>query len=785
MKVPLSWLRDFTPVDDDPDALADVFNSLGLVVEGVEHVGKGLDGVVVARVLDVRAHPNADLVRLADVDLGDGETVQIACAGVNLAAGQLVPVIKVGATLPNGMTIERRKMRGEWSNGMICSSEEVGLPADGPKEIMVLPNDLELGADFATAMGIESDTVFDLEIETNRPDAMCVAGIARDIAGKLALPFSIPEPQVNETRPEIDPLAKIEVKDTALCPRFTARVITGIEVGPSPDLVSRRLTLAGMRPINNVVDASNYVMLELGQPSHPYDLARLDGNGLIVRTSREGEVIETLDGSQRKLPTGAGVIADTSDRVVSVAGIMGGASSEIGESTTDVLIEAAVWEPYSINKTSRQLALRTDASARFERRVDRRCLTRAQNRIVELLQQTSPNLSIASGIIDVDHSAPWPSPAEKLPLRTKRVNAILGTELTSEQINGYLTRIGFDAGNESVVVPSFRPDVEREIDVIEEVARIHGYDNIERRVPTSPSAARLTRYQQQRRRIKAALAGRGLSESWTASMLGPDDFTKSGLIEQPVRVANPMTQEDSLLRTSMLPGMLRALAYNASRRNNVVKLFEIGHVFHQPPAGQTLPDEREMLAIAILDTTSDAMSAAYLARDLAFSLGVRSLNLMPSQSEGLHPTRTAAISGETGVIGEIDPDVLARYGIEGRVGWVEVDLARVVETIEVTPQMIPVSRYPSAEFDLAIVVENNITAETVFITLMKALGELCEDVTLFDVFRGGKLDANARSLAFRLRIAARDRTLGEEEIAATRRAAIAAVESEHGATLRA
>ena len=784
MKVPLSWLRDFTPVELDPDALADVFNSLGLVVEGVEHVGGGLDGVVVARVLDVRAHPNADLVRLADVDLGDGETTQIACGGANLAAGQLVPVVKVGETLPGGFKIERRKMRGEWSNGMICSREEVGLSPGGPKEIMVLPSDLTVGANFAEAMGIEQDVVFDLEIETNRPDAMCIAGVARDIAGKLQLPFSIPEPAVKESGPDVNSLTAIDIQDPVLCPRFTARVIKNVVVGPSPELVQRRLTLAGQRPINNVVDASNYVMLELGQPSHPYDLSLLDGNGLIVRTSRDGEGVETLDGSERKLPAGSGVICDAHDKVVAVAGVMGGASSEIAVTTTDVLNEAAVWEPYSINKTSRQLALRTDASARFERRLDRRGLQRAQDRFVEVLRESSPDIEVATGTIDVDNSAPWPSAAEKLTVRTARVNKILGTSLVAEQIKGYLTRIGFEVDGESVTVPSFRPDVEREIDVIEEVARIHGYDNIERRVPTAPNAARLTRYQRERRRIKAALAGRGLSEAWTASMLGDEDLQKSGITEAPVRVTNPMTDADAVLRSTLLPGMLRALSYNVARRNHVVKLFEIGHVFHQPPASQKLPDEREMLAIAILEPDSDAKSAAYLARDVAFSLGIKGLNLTPAQREGLHPTRTAAIGNDIGVIGEIDPNVLKRYDIEGRVGWVEVDLAKLIDIIETTPQMQPVSRYPSAEFDLAIVVDNDVTAEQVNITLRKTLGELCEDVTLFDVFRGGKLSDSERSLAFRLRISATDRTLGETEIAEARASAIKAIETEHGASLR-
>lgn len=793
MRVPLSWLKDFTPLDLEPNELADVMNSLGLVVEGIEYVGEGLDGVVVGHVLDVRQHPNADRVRLADIDLGDGEALQIACGGVNLAKGQLVPVATIGATLPNGMTIERRKLRGEWSNGMICSEDELGLADERTGGIMVLPEGLKLGMPFAEAMGIQKDTVFDLEIETNRPDAMCVAGVARDLAAKLGLPFSIPAPSIVESGPSITDHLKVIVEDSDLCPRLSARVLTRVEVRPSPEWIQRRLTLAGMRPINNVVDASNYVMLELGQPTHPYDLNKLKGRELRVRTSREGEVAITLDGSKRKLPVGSGVLADGNDDIAGVAGIMGGDSSDIEESTTVVALESAVWNPYSINFTSRKLALRTDASARFERRVDREQTVRAIDRIIELLQIQDPSVEVATGVIDESALPSFPSDADRVQVRTARVNAILGTELADDDVVRYLTPLGFESKSVSdgvfeVTIPSYRPDSEREIDVIEEIARMYGYERIERRTPTSPSAARLTPHQLHRRRLRSFLVGRGFSEAWTAALLGPEDFEKSRQKAPAISLANPVVHEESLLRTSLLPGMLRAVAYNTARQNHELSLFEVGRVFNLPVEGELLPNETERVAVAMLGSDVDARSAARLWRDLALTLGIREVELAASSVDGLHSTRTALLKlGENsvGVVGEVDPSVLAAYGIDGRVAWLEFETDPVLSQIEMIPQMNPISKFPSSEFDLAFVVPDDVPASAVDRTLRAEVGTLLEQLTLFDVFRSPQLGTGKRSLAYRLRIASLEGTLNDTRTAELRQRVVAAVENEHGAKLRA
>lgn len=825
MRVPLSWLRDFTPIDLGPAELTDVFNGLGLVVEGVDYIGAGLDGVVVGHVTNLRPHPNADRVRLADVDLGTGETQQIACGGQNLEAGQRVPVATLGTTLPNGMTIERRKLRGEWSNGMICSEDELGLAnvrsGDSiSRGIMVLPADTPIGMPFAEAMSITPDVVFDLEIETNRPDAMCIAGIARDLAAKLGLPFGISDPLMKEDDAVISDLASLQIEAPDLCPRFTVRVLQNVTVQPSPEIIQRRLTLAGMRPINNVVDASNYVMLELGMPSHPYDRARVAGSQLGVRRSRAGETLQTLDDMQRPVPEGACAIVDGNDEIIGLAGVMGGKSSDINAGTSEVLIEVASFDPYSINLTSRTLSLRTDASARFERRVDRDGHLRAQNRIVEILRMSDPNFICAQGTLDVESVAPWPADHEQLELRTARVNAILGIDIDDEVVRNCLEPLGFltqvkNTGVIDVTVPSYRPDCAREIDLIEEVGRIYGLDNIERRVPTSSDAARLSPYQEMRRRLRALLAGKGLVETWTNPLIGPNDVIAANQSTTPIAITNPITQDESLLRTSMLPGMLRAVAFNIARQNRELPFFEIGRVFHRPtsPAermhaelapynftevgdvelqGQHAAsqpcDEFERLAICCTSQDISAMHAASLWRDITGALGVGELELIPAKADGLHPTRTAAIQEPDGTVlgyvGEVDPTVCQNFVIDQRVAWIEVDARYLCEKVKRTPQMQRITKYPSAEFDLAFVVPNSLRASEIESTLREVLGTSLEELTLFDVYRDEKIGDESRSLAYRAKVSSLDGTLREDETTELRAKAIAAIDARYGVKLR-
>ncbi|PZS20582.1 MAG: phenylalanine--tRNA ligase subunit beta [Acidimicrobiales bacterium] len=809
MRVPLSWLRDFAPFETDPTdvssvaALAATLSDLGMVVDGMETVGEGLGGVVVARVTEIGAIKGADRIRRVLVDAGGEESVEVVCGAWNFAVGDLVPLATVGAVLPGDFTITARRMKGVVSHGMLCSGRELRLSEDSAG-ILVLDaaTGAEPGTPLSEALGLEPDAIFDLDIETNRPDALSMAGVARDAAARLKLPFGIPEPLVEAGEGTEKP-ARVSVEASDLCPRLAARVLTGVTVGPSPRWLARRLALAGMRPINSVVDASNYVMLELGQPTHPYDLDRLGGGGLLVRRARPGEVLVSLDGVSRRLGAAADgspaddcLICDASGQAVGIAGIMGGESTEIHEETQRVLLEAAHFAPMAIARTSKRLGLRSEASVRFERGTDPEGIPRAVARFCQLVATSGAGAApVAGELVDVRAAVP-PRPAVRV--RVGRVNAVLGTDLDEAAIRGYLAPIGFESRPDGVeglevVIPSFRPDASREIDVIEEVARHHGYSRILRTRPTSPQVGALTGYQRDRRRVLEILAGTGATEAWTPTLLRPGDHQRVGLGGPSLEVENPLAREESVLRRTLLPGLLGALEYNAAHRHAQIRLCEVGHVFGWPPdGGPALPDEREYLGVALAGPGDDALTAVATWRTLAAALRLERADLVAGACPGLHPTRScrlvvAATGTELGVLGEVDPDVLAGFGLAGRVervGWIEVDLALLLSVPRRSEQLRPVSRFPSSDIDLAFLVEESTSAGEVEVTLAAAAGELAEEVTLFDVYRGGDMGEGRRSLAWHLRFAALDHTLTDEEVSSLRQRCVQAVEAAHPAHLR-
>jgi phenylalanyl-tRNA synthetase beta chain len=801
MKVLLSWLREFAPVEGDPVEIGDQLSGLGLAVEEMTIIGGGLDGVVVARVLDLRPHPDADRIQLVDVDAGDGEALQICCGAFNMSVGDLVPLATLGTIMTNGMEIARRKMRGEWSNGMLCAAEEIGL-GDDQDGIMVLESSSvdggpTPGTPLAEALELVPDVLYDLEVNPNRPDAMSIAGVARDLAARQGVAFALPAPDATEAGEDAVERIGVEVLDPDLCGRFVARVVDGIRVGPSPRWLANRLTALGMRPINNVVDASNYVMLELGQPNHTYDLAALgDGSGgvaLRVRRAVEGEALETLDGEVRTLTASDGVIADGTDTAIGIAGIMGGASTEVSDNTTSILLEMAWWDPMTITTSSRRLGLRSEASARFERGSDPEVAERAMRRFVELLADSGATL--APGIVDVRGNLPDRSPVR---VRTSRVNALLGTDLTRDEVACLLTSIEFTntpVGDDlDVTVPSFRPDSATEIDVVEEVARLHGYERIARTLPRSTITGALTPYQHDRRRIRDAMVGLGLDEVMPVPFLAPGDLERAGLPAGGITVTNPLVAEESVMRASLRPGILKTLAYNASHRLHGLGLFEIGHVYRTPaPMGgevPRLPDEREHLAVAL--GGRDAGEAVAVWSALADALDARHYQLVADGPAGLHPTRTARIEVDdplsgtvvVGHVGEVDPGALAAYDIADRVGWLEVDLETLLALPHGQRPYRRVSRYPSSDIDLAFEVDEGTPASAVGSCLTAAAGDLLADLSLFDVFRGAPVADGRRSLAFTLRFQADDRTLTDAEVAAVRTACIDAVQSNLSATLR-
>jgi phenylalanyl-tRNA synthetase beta chain len=785
MKVLLSWLQDFAPIEGDPVALGEHMSDLGMAVEELDVLGQGLEGIVVAKVLATRPHPQADRIHLVDVDAGDGEVLQIACGAFNMAPGDLVPLATVGTVMPGGMEIGRRKLRGEWSNGMLCSARELGL-GDDHAGIYILPPGVAVGADFTEAMGIEADALYDLEINPNRPDAMSVAGVARDLAARLGVPFSIPEPQVTELPAAHVRDVRVEVEAPDLCGRFTARVLTGVTVGQSDPAIARRLTLLGMRPINSLVDVSNYVMLELGQPNHPYDLAKVRGGGLRVRRAREGETLVTLDDVERALIPDDLLICDGEDRAIGVAGIMGGADTEIDEGTSDVLLEMAWFLPIAIAKSSRRLKLRSEASARFEKGTDPEIIELAHRRFAELVAGSGARLE--EGIVDVRGELPDRRPVV---VRTGRLNRILGTDLTAGEMKALLDPIGFATdetgdGDVSVTVPSWRYDSATEIDVIEEAARHYGYIRIGKTLPPSAHAGRLTERQHERRRLRRLLVGRGLAEAMPMPFLAPGDLARSGLPDDGIEITNPLVAEESVLRTSLLPGLVKALATNAARRNTGVRLWEIGHVFRRPIGDAELPDEREVLAVAL--GGRDAAAAVHEWRAVAEVLAVTGVTLRNGPVPGLHPTRSGRLVGPggeaVGAVGEIDPEVLAAHSVGEQVGWLEVDLDTVAGLPHDPHTYRQVSVYPSSDVDLAFEVEDTVPAGDVEATLRSAAGERLASLALFDVYRGAGIAEGRRSLAYTLRLDAPDHTLTDDEVAEVRQRCIAAVESAHQAALR-
>lgn len=789
MKVTLSWLQEFAPgIEGDPVELGEILSALGLAVEEMEIIGEMVDGVVLAKVLDLRPHPDADKIQIVDVDMGDGNALQVCCGAFNMSVGDLIPFATIGTTMPNGMEIAQRELRGQTSNGMCCSGAEIGFGED--HDGILLLNDLvvdgaELGAPLGDALGVQPDVLWDLEVNANRPDAMSVAGVARDLAAALGVPFAFPDYSPERTGDNATDLLKVEILDPSLCGRFVATVLRNVTVGTSPIWMQNRLTALGMRPINSIVDISNYVMLELGQPNHVFDLATVPDGHLRVRRANEGETLVTLDDVERSLIPADGVIANAADEAISLAGVMGGATTEVSDTTTDVLLEMAWWDPPSISRTVKRLNLPSEASTRYRRGCDwGENIDRAMNRFIQLAGELGA-VAVA-GQVDEAGETPDRAPVR---VRPAKVNGLLGTELDAAAISGHLTSIGFSveaAGDDlDVVVPTWRWDTQIETDIIEEVARMFGYANIVRTVPKGDAAGGLSDYQQARRDVREILLGAGCDETQPMPFLAPGDLRDAGLPEDGITLANPLVAEESVLRTSLLPGQLKAIAYNQSHRSTDVSFFEIDHVYLPSPDGQLLPDEREYLSVALAGR--EAPAAVAMLDLLERSLALPNVKLKPAAPAGLHATRSAevVIAGRTrGVIGEVDPTVLENYGVTGRVAWIELDLGAILEGPHGNRKYAPVSKYPSSEIDLAFEVSDDVAAANVAASLRKGGGALLQDVELFDVYRGKGTVDGVRSLAYRLRFQAPDRTLTDAEVAEARQSCIDIVAKQHGATLR-
>lgn len=823
MRIPLGWLREFVDLPETPEELRPIFDDLGLVVDGIGTVGEGLDDVLVARIDDIRLIPGADKIRLVIVDAGAGP-VEVVCGAWNFEVGQHVPLAPVGAILPDGTVIARRQLKGVTSNGMLCSSRELRL-GDDHAGLLVLDRLMtpRVGQHLAEALGIEPDVVFDITVEGNRPDAWSVAGVARDLATRLGRTLREPTVAIPESNESTSAHAAAGIDAPDLCGRLTVSVLRRVVVAPSPAWVVRRLQNSGMRAISNVVDASNLVMLELGQPTHPYDAHRVAERTLRARRARSGETLVTLDGIERRLATpgrGLGdtgedcVIVDGRDQVLGLAGIMGGATSEISDATTEVLVEAAYFEPMAVARSSKRHGLRSEASARFERGVDPQLALRAVGRFVAVLRASVPGLEWLVDPLDLRGEVPTPPTVE---LRPGDVERALGIALDPAQCERDLTGLGFvvthDAEHTLVTAPSSRPDVRRGVagraDVIEEIARIYGYGRLPRHTPTWPSPGGLTQRQVLRRRIRDVLVDLGVYEAWTPTLVSDEEFDLLGAGLARVRITNPLSSDESVMRATMVTGLVAAWGRNVDRGNGDVMLAEFGVVFVHPDLSEesrvtrggaggsvelALPGENERVTVLLGRPDDDAPRAVALWSVLAERLGLDRVvvRTVDQPAEGWHPSRTASLvdaatGAVLGLVGEVDPDLVTRLvpGAARRVGLVDLDFDALADVRRATRRadfISEPSRYPSASVDLAFVTPRSVGSADL-VDALRAASELVESIELFDVYVGATLPDDTRSLAFRVTFSSSEATLTDAEIGAHRERLIIAAAT-LGVTLR-
>jgi phenylalanyl-tRNA synthetase beta chain len=804
VRVSLKWLRDFVDIDLSPEELAERLTLAGLAVESVEYPGRDISKVYTGLVVKKEPHPNADRLVICQVSLGTGEPLQIVTGAPNVEEGAVVALAVEGARLAGGTVIKKARFRGVESWGMLCSWQELGfeakfIPPDQAHGIMVLPPGTPVGADVKPLLGLD-DVILDLEITPNRGDCLSILGVAREVAAILNEPLRFSAPEVQETKEGIAGIVRVDIFDPDLCPRYVARLFTNIKVAPSPLWVQERLRAAGIRPISNVVDITNYVMVELGQPLHAFDYDTLEERRIIVRRAREGETIVSLDGVTRELTPEMLVIADA-QRPVAIAGVMGGLKTEVTEKTVNILLESACFSPVSVRRTSRALGLRSEASARFERGIDLEgCLT-AANRAAQLLFQLGAGEAVA-GAVD---NYPACRPPVKIFLRPERVNYVLGTALAAEEIAGTLARLHFQVsqaeGGLTVHVPSYRNDVRREIDLVEEVARLHGYNKIPGTLPSGVSTLGYRRRERMlAEQVKDILTACGLTEVVTFSFTSPAVFDLFQLpagspLRKAVLLRNPLSEEHSILRTWLLPGLVDVLRRNYNRRVASGAVFELGRVFHPRPEG--LPEERLVLAAAGMGELGGSWNLAGLPVDFYFlkgawevlftRLGIK-YTIEPEEGHpAFHPGRTARIlSGaeELGVIGELHPAVLEKLELPVRVVAAELDFVKMAAAASTEKKYVPLPRFPAVQRDLAVVAAKEVPVQEIVRIIRAAGTELLQSLSLFDVYEGVQVKKGFRSLAFSLKFQAADRTLTVEEVSALIEKITGALSREAGAEIR-
>jgi phenylalanyl-tRNA synthetase beta chain len=781
MKVSLNWLKDYIEIRIGLYELIDLLTMAGLEVEEAISMGGGLEKVVVAEIRSIRKHPNADRLSLVEVKTHQ-ETFSIVCGATNIREGQKVPLALIGARLPNGIEIKKSKIRGISSEGMLCSEIELALGQDA-SGIMILPTHVPLGVDLGEAIGLK-DTILDISITPNRPDCLCVIGVAREIAALTHQKVKYPTLSLSDRGEEIHQKTSVTILDQDLCPRYVARMIEEVKIGPSPHWMSDRLEKVGIRSINNVVDVTNYVMMEYGQPLHAFDFELLEEGRIVVRRAEEGEEFVTLDGVKRTLDKEMLMICD-GVKPVAIAGVMGGLNSEIKEDTQRVLLESAYFHPAGNRRTSKKLGLETEAAYRFGRGINYGGCLSAANRAAQLIQELAGG-RVLEGVVDVYPVTIKPNPIR---LSIKKIHQILGTKVSANQVRNYLEDLeleirGEDEDTLMVTPTSFRGDLEREIDLIEEVARLDGYERIPITIPKGPpSSEERSKEFLIERKVTDTLIYHGYHEVITYSFTSPDAWDDIGLpLDDPrrkaLRILNPLTEDLSVMRTTLIPGLLEIARYNVSRKNFNLRLFELKKVFI-PQEGERLPKEVKFLVglamgfdrdphWAFSPRSVDFFDIKGCVEDLLEALKIGGLKF--DKAVGipyLHPGKASRVilnHDVLGVLGELHPQVLGHYEIHGKGYLFEMDFSKMVQWAGEEKRFQSLPKFPEVYRDLSVVVEKALESEKVREAIRSFRQPYVEGVSLFDIYEGPPIPEGKKGISYRIRYQANDRTLTDEEV---------------------
>jgi len=815
MNVSYRWLSDYIDLSGIPaQELAERMTRGGIEIDSVPSRNAGVSGVVVGYVKKREKHPDADKLSVCTVDAGTGEDLQIVCGAPNVDADMKVPVAVVGAKLPGGLNIKRAKLRGVESQGMICSARELGvndklLPKEQQEGILVLPPETEIGRDILDVLALD-DSILELDLTPNRSDCLSMLGVAYEVSALTGRPLNLPDPakDIYSATEVASDYVRVSISAPEQCTLYSVRYIKGVKIAPSPQWMQNRLIAAGVRPINNIVDITNYVMLEYGQPLHAFDAGQVAGGRIDVRLARAGETLVTLDDQERKLEPHMLVIADA-EKAIGLAGVMGGANSEVTSGTTDIILESAKFDGSTIRRTSRQLGLRSEASARFEKEVDPGRVRAALDRAAGLIARYAEGL-VAEGIVEAEVSA---KPPVVIELSLSRVNGMLGTELSSLEAKTILSRLQFEVetaggdGTWKVTVPSRRGDISRDVDLVEEIARLHGYDEIPTTLIEGPTTAgSLTKPQAIRRELRTILTGAGLHEAISYSVTS---LPRTALFEElsagakPIALAMPMSEERSVLRTTLIPSLLESAAYNLNRKNNDVALFEIGNVYHTDETTLTrLPNEKPRVALLLLGNRRSAAwnrtaepidfyDAKGILEQAFDRLGLTGrISYEAAQPAGFHPGRTAAIvirtergSETIGYVGQVHPETQKEFDLpDAYVAEIELDSIYEYADSRIEYRVLP--RYPAIERDIAVVVDRGVAGGALTEAIVASAGELLESVEVFDVYTGERIGNDKKSVALSLVYRHAERTLTDEEVAEAHASVLSKLEQSYGAELR-